>query len=182
MKSPDNFRAVDDLRLLMGFKVVAVVAPTDQIDKVLAKRYSGEATSMATIMAELGESDTLSALAGRGESIDLEELAQAAEDNKVVRLVNLVLLQAIKDKASDIHFEPFEAEFKMRYRIDGILYEMIPPPRHLALPIISRIKVMADLDIAERRLPQDGRIARRSFVIARIWDRHRRRFWTMPMK
>ncbi len=158
MKSPDNFRAVDDLRLLMGFKVVAVVAPAEQIDKVLAKRYSGEGTSMATIMAELGESDTLAALAGRGESIDLEELAQAAEDNKVVRLVNLVLLQAIKDKASDIHFEPFEAEFKMRYRIDGILYEMIPPPRHLALPIISRIKVMADLDIAERRLPQDGRI------------------------
>ena len=158
MKSPDNFRAVDDLRLLMGFKVVAVVAPAEQIDKVLAKRYSGEGTSMATIMAELGESDTLAALAGRGESIDLEELAQAAEDNKVVRLVNLVLLQAIKDKASDIHFEPFETEFKMRYRIDGILYEMIPPPRHLALPIISRIKVMADLDIAERRLPQDGRI------------------------
>ena len=158
MKSPDNFRAVDDLRLLMGFKVDAVVAPAEQIDKVLAKRYTGKTTSMAMIMAELGESDSLAALAGRGESIDLEELAQAAEDNKVVRLVNLVLLQAIKDKASDIHFEPFEDEFKMRYRIDGILYEMIPPPRHLALPIISRIKVMADLDIAERRLPQDGRI------------------------
>ncbi|MHC4209683.1 MAG: GspE/PulE family protein [Planctomycetota bacterium] len=158
MKSPDNFRAVDDLRLLMGFKVEAVVAPADEIDKVLASRYGGQGTSMATIMAELGESDELAALAGRGESIDLEELTQAAEDNKVVRLVNLVLLQAIKDKASDIHFEPFEDEFKMRYRIDGILYEMIPPPRHLALPIISRIKVMADLDIAERRLPQDGRI------------------------
>ncbi len=158
MKSPDNFRAVDDLRLLMGFKVEAVVAPAEQIDKVLASRYGGQGTSMATIMAELGESDTLAALAGRGESIDLEELSQAAEDNKVVRLVNLVLLQAIKDKASDIHFEPFEDEFKMRYRIDGVLYEMIPPPRHLALPIISRVKVMADLDIAERRLPQDGRI------------------------
>jgi type IV pilus assembly protein PilB len=158
MKSPDNFRAVDDLRLLMGFKVEAVVAPADEIDKVLSVRYGGQGTSMATIMAELGESDELAALVGRGESIDLEELTQAAEDNKVVRLVNLVLLQAIKDKASDIHFEPFEAEFKMRYRIDGVLYEMIPPPRHLALPIISRIKVMADLDIAERRLPQDGRI------------------------
>ena len=89
MKSPDNFRAVDDLRLLMGFKVVAVVAPAEQIDKVLAKRYSGEGTSMATIMAELGESDTLAALAGRGESIDLEALAQAAEDNQVVRVVHL---------------------------------------------------------------------------------------------
>ncbi len=158
MKSPDNFRAVDDLRLLMGFKVNAVVAPEDQIDKVLSKRYAGEDSSMTRLVAELSESDTLAALQGRGESIDLEELAQAADDNKVVRLVNLVLLQAIKDKASDIHFEPFEDEFKMRYRIDGILYEMIPPPLHLAVAIISRIKVMAELDIAERRLPQDGRI------------------------
>ena len=158
MKSADNFRAVDDLQLLMGFKVQAVVAPADQIDKVLASRYGGDTTTMSDIMVELGESDALSALAGRGESIDLDELTQAAEDNKVVRLVNLVLLQAIKDKASDIHFEPFENEFKMRYRIDGVLYEMVPPPPHLALPIISRIKVMADLDIAERRLPQDGRI------------------------
>ena len=158
MKSPDNFRAVDDLRLLMGFTVEAVVAPAAQIDHVLSSRYSGQTKSMASMMAELGESDTLAALAGRGDSIDLDELTKAAEDNKVVRLVNLVLLQAIKDKASDIHFEPFETEFKMRYRIDGILYEMIPPPLHLALPIISRVKVMANLDIAERRLPQDGRI------------------------
>jgi type IV pilus assembly protein PilB len=158
MKSPDNFRAVDDLRLLMGFNVEAVVAPTDQIDKVLQKRYSGKSTSMADVMAELDKSDSLASLRGRGESIDLEELAQAAGDNKVIRLINLVLLQAIKDKASDIHFEPFEEEFKMRYRIDGVLYEMIPPPKHLALPIVSRIKVMANLDIAERRLPQDGRI------------------------
>jgi len=158
LKSPDNFRAVDDLRLMMGLKVEAVVAPADQIDAVLKKRYSDDKTSMSTIMAEIGDSDTLSALAGRGDSIDLEELTQAAEDNKVVRLLNLVLLQAIRDKASDIHFEPFEEEFKMRYRIDGILYEMIPPPKHLALPIISRIKVMSNLDIAERRLPQDGRI------------------------
>lgn len=158
MKSPDNFRAVDDLRLLMGFKVTAVVAPSDQIDRVLNKHYSGQVTSMATMMAELGEDESLAAFEGRGDSIDLEELVQAADDNKVIRLLNLVLLQAIKDKASDIHFEPFEDEFKMRYRIDGVLYEMIPPPLHLALPIVSRIKVMAHLDIAERRLPQDGRI------------------------
>lgn len=158
MKTPDNFRAVDDLRLLMGFKVTAVVAPTDQIDKVLSKHYSGESSSMATMIAELGEDEGLAAFQGRGDSIDLEELVQAADDNKVIRLLNLVLLQAIKDKASDIHFEPFEDEFKMRYRIDGVLYEMIPPPLHLALPIVSRIKVMANLDIAERRLPQDGRI------------------------
>jgi type IV pilus assembly protein PilB len=158
MKSPDNFRAVDDLRLLMGFKVQAVVSPADQIDAILKKKYSGESSSMAMMMAELSADKKLASLKGRGESIDLEELASAAEDNKVIRLLNLVLLQAIKDKASDIHFEPFEDEFKMRYRIDGVLYEMIPPPRHLALPIVSRIKVMSNLDIAERRLPQDGRI------------------------
>ncbi len=158
LKSPDNFRAVDDLRLLMGFKVTAVVSPPEQIDEVIKAKYSAGGPSMAAMMAELSESDDFSQFDGRGDSIDLEDLASAADDNKVVRLLNLVLLQAIKDKASDIHFEPFEDEFKMRYRIDGVLYEMVPPPMHLALPIVSRIKVMANLDIAERRLPQDGRI------------------------
>ncbi len=158
MKSPDNFQAVDGIQLMLMYKVTAVVAPADEIDKVLQKRYSGDQTSVANVIAEMGDSDTLAALEGRGDSVDLEVLAQAAGDNKVIRLLNLVLLQAIKDKASDIHFEPFEDEFKMRYRIDGVLYEMIPPPKHLALPIVSRIKVMANLDIAERRLPQDGRI------------------------
>ncbi len=158
LKSPDNFRAVDDLKLMMGFKVNAVVAPPEEIDAVLAKKYAGDGPSLANVMAEMDDSDSLSALQGRGDSVDLDQLSEAAEDNKVIRLVNLVLLQAIKDKASDIHFEPFEEEFKMRYRIDGVLYEMIPPPKHLALAIVSRIKVMANLDIAERRLPQDGRI------------------------
>ena len=156
MKSPDNYRAVDDLRLLMGFKVEAIVSPPDQIDEIIKQRYSAGGPSMADMMADLDESD----LGGFGEddSADLSKLASAASDNKIVRLINLVLLQAIKDKASDIHFEPFEEEFKMRYRIDGVLYEMVPPPMHLAMPIVSRIKIMANLDISERRLPQDGRI------------------------
>ena len=160
MKSPDNYRAVDDLRLLMGFKVQAVVAPPEAVEAAIERLYasSQSGSSMLDVMAQLEESDTLAALEGRGESVDLDQLAAASEDNKVVKLLNLVLLQAIKDKASDIHFEPFEEEFKMRYRIDGVLYEMVPPPPHLALPIVSRIKVMANLDIAERRLPQDGRI------------------------
>ena len=160
MKSADNYRAVDDLRLLMGFKVQAVVAPPAAVDAGIERLYaaSKSGSTMLDVMAALEQSDTLAALEGRGESIDLEQLAAASEDNKVVKLLNLVLLQAIKDKASDIHFEPFEDEFKMRYRIDGVLYEMVPPPPHLALPIVSRIKVMANLDIAERRLPQDGRI------------------------
>ncbi|MBT5656921.1 MAG: Flp pilus assembly complex ATPase component TadA, partial [Phycisphaerae bacterium] len=160
MKSADNYRAVDDLRLLMGFKVQAVVAPPAAVDAAIERLYAvgKSGSSMLDMMEALEDSDTLAALEGRGESIDLDQLTAASKDNKVVRLLNLVLLQAIKDKASDIHFEPFEEEFKMRYRIDGVLYEMVPPPAHLALPIVSRIKVMADLDIAERRLPQDGRI------------------------
>jgi len=160
MKSADNYRAVDDLRLLMGFKVQAVVAPPAAVDATIERLYAAakSGSTMLDVMAALEDSDTLAALEGRGESIDLDQLAAASEDNKVVKLLNLVLLQAIKDKASDIHFEPFEDEFKMRYRIDGVLYEMVPPPPHLALPIVSRIKVMANLDIAERRLPQDGRI------------------------
>ncbi|MEM7624665.1 MAG: ATPase, T2SS/T4P/T4SS family [Planctomycetota bacterium] len=158
LKSADNFRALDDLRLLMGFTVEAVVAPGDQIDTFIDRHYGEDDESLASLVAELSDDSDLEELSDRGESIDLEDLIQQADDNRVKRLLNLVLLQAIKDKASDIHFEPFEDEFKMRYRIDGVLYEMIPPPRHLALPIVSRIKVMANLDIAERRIPQDGRI------------------------
>src|SRR5207342_2775430 len=110
------------------------------------------------IIGEISNDAAVKNLANRGESIDLTDLKEAADSNPVRKLINLVLLQAIKDKASDIHFEPFEDEFKMRYRIDGVLYEMMPPPAHIAAAISSRVKVMANLDIAERRLPQDGRI------------------------
>ena len=159
LKSADNFRALDDLQMLLGFKAKAVVAPTEQLEKKLKTFYGDDEESLSSLVAELAEDEDLEeAASNRGESIDLEALLEMAEDNKVKRLLNLVLLQAIKDKASDIHFEPFEDEFKMRYRIDGVLYEMIPPPKHLSMPIVSRIKVMANLDIAERRLPQDGRI------------------------
>ncbi|MEM0914745.1 MAG: ATPase, T2SS/T4P/T4SS family [Planctomycetota bacterium] len=158
LKSADNFRAVDDLRLLMGFNVKAVVAPAEQVEKKITAYYGDDDESLASLIGEFEGDTDLEELAERGESIDLEELLEMAEDNKVKRLLNLVLMQAIKDKASDVHFEPFEDEFKMRYRIDGVLYEMIPPPRHLAMPIVSRIKVMSNLDIAEHRLPQDGRI------------------------
>jgi type IV pilus assembly protein PilB len=158
MKSADNFRAIDDLKLLMGYQVKPVIAPAAQIDKLLGSKYGGEDESLSHLIHDMSDDKHLGEFSDRGASIDLDSLLEAADDNKVKRLLNLVLLQAIKDKASDIHFEPFEDEFKMRYRIDGILYEMIPPPRHLAMPIVSRIKVMANLDIAERRMPQDGRI------------------------
>jgi len=158
MKTADNFRALDDLRLLMGFQVSAVVAPAEQLEKLIQTYYGDDEESLTSLVAELADDHDLEELADRGESIDLAEQIELADDNRVKRLLNLVLLQAIKDKASDIHFEPFEDEFKMRYRIDGVLYEMIPPPKHLAMPIVSRVKVMSNLDIAERRMPQDGRI------------------------
>jgi type IV pilus assembly protein PilB len=158
MASPENFRALDDLRSLMGYDVEAVLADPDQIDKLIAKHYTAAAESLGEILSELNSDDALKGLKNRGESIDLDSIKEAADSNPVRKLINLVLLQAIKDKASDIHFEPFEDEFKMRYRIDGVLYEMMPPPAHIAPAISSRIKVMANLDIAERRVPQDGRI------------------------
>jgi type IV pilus assembly protein PilB len=162
LKSPDNYRAVDDLKLLMGFRVSAVVAPPEQIDEIIRKRYSAAPTGTSALSAlyadSSSQSDALKSLEGRGDSIDLASLESAADDNQVVRLLNLVLLQAIRDRASDIHLEPFEDEFKMRCRVDGVLYELTPPPRHLALAIVSRVKVMSNLNIAERRLPQDGRI------------------------
>ena len=157
LKSPDNFRAVDDLRLLMGFNVEAVVADSAAIDSLIQKHYS-KTESVMDVVSGLAADDRFKALDRGGASIDLDAVLEAAEDNQVIKLLNLVLLQAIKDRASDIHFEPFENEFKMRYRIDGVLYEMVPPPKHLGPAITSRIKVMSHLDIAERRLPQDGRI------------------------
>lgn len=158
MASQENFRALDDLRSLMGYNVTAKIGDPEQIDKLINKHYNTAAEGLGEILGELNTDDTLKDLKNRGESIDLDSLKEAAESNPVRKLINLVLLQAIKDKASDIHFEPFEDEFKMRYRIDGVLYEMMPPPAHIAPAISSRIKVMANLDIAERRMPQDGRI------------------------
>lgn len=158
MKSPDNFRAVDDLRVLMGFNVEAVVADPALIDALIKKHFSKQ-ESVSEVISNIKVDEKFTKAGGRGgESIDLDAVMEAASDNQVIKLLNLVLMQAIKDRASDIHFEPFEDEFKMRYRIDGVLYEMVPPPKQLGSAIISRIKVMANLDIAERRLPQDGRV------------------------
>ncbi|MHC4215160.1 MAG: GspE/PulE family protein, partial [Planctomycetota bacterium] len=158
LDSPDNFRATDDLSTLMGFSIKAKVTDEESLEKALNKYYSGQEESINELIGEIEEDSTLTEFRGRDASIDLEELKELAESNPVRKLLNLVLLQAIRDKASDIHFEPFEDEYKMRYRIDGVLYEMVPPPKHIAVALSSRIKVMAELDIAERRLPQDGSI------------------------
>jgi len=159
MCNPDNFAATDDIKRFLGFNVQACYSPEDQVAKALAKYYPEEAEEdIKDLIEEIKKDTTLSQLQGRGDSIDLDTLKELAEANPVKKLLNLVLLQAIRDKASDIHFEPFEEEFRMRYRIDGVLYNMMPPPKHIAMAISSRIKVMANLDIAERRKPQDGRI------------------------
>ncbi len=157
----DNFRATDDLSTLLGIKVTAKITDTEALDTALGKYYkkddSGEGIN--ELISEIQEDGFLAEFEGRNQSIDLDEIKELSESNPVKKLLNLVLMQAIRDKASDIHFEPFENEYKMRYRIDGVLYEMLPPPRHIATALSSRIKVMANLDIAERRLPQDGRIS-----------------------
>lgn len=158
MADPGNLQALDDLRNFLGIQQVqAVLAPQRAIEEAITKAYSGKQDSIADIIAELN-ADTSLTIGKRETSIDLESLTEIAEAAPVRKLINMVLLMAIRDHASDIHFEPFEDEYKMRYRCDGVLYEMVPPPRHLAMAISSRIKVMSNLDIAERRLPQDGRI------------------------
>ncbi len=161
LDNPDNFRATDDLSTLTGFKVSAKITDPEALDAALSKYYAEEddKEGINELIDEIQGDGFLAEFGGRNQSIDLDELKELSESNPVKKLLNLVLMQAIRDKASDVHFEPFEDEYKMRYRIDGVLYEMIPPPKHIAAALSSRIKVMADLDIAERRLPQDGRIS-----------------------
>jgi type IV pilus assembly protein PilB len=159
LDNPDNFRATDDLGTLMGFRVEAKLTNTGALEKALGKYYESQEENINQLIGEIQGDSFLAEFEGRNQSIDLDELKELSESNPIKKLLNLVLLQAIRDKASDIHFEPFENEYKMRYRIDGVLYEMVPPPKHIAAALSSRIKVMANLDIAERRLPQDGRIS-----------------------
>ena len=152
---PFDLHVAEDLRFALGKDIHVVVSPSDQIEDLIKQHYGSDTTSMEDVLKQLGEA---------GEALQLREgdgeAAVEAEANAtpIIRFVDLILYQAIQDRASDIHFEPFENEFKIRYRVDGALYEMSPPPRHLALPVISRVKVMANMNIAERRLPQDGRI------------------------
>src|SRR2546422_1941490 len=152
---PFDLHTVEDLRFALGKDIQVVVSPPEQIEELIKQYYGTDTTSMEEVLKQLGEA---------GEALQLREMdgeaAVEAEANAtpIIRFVDLILYQAIQDRASDIHFEPFENEFKIRYRVDGALYEMSPPPRHLALPVISRVKVMANMNIAERRLPQDGRI------------------------
>jgi type IV pilus assembly protein PilB len=156
LADPLDPRAAEDLRFALGKDVDVVVASTEQIENRIKEYYGTDTSSMEEILKRLGEAgETLQIRGDDGTAAAVEAEANATP---IIRFVDLILYQAIQDRASDIHFEPFENEFKIRYRVDGALYEMSPPPRHLALPVISRVKVMANMNIAERRLPQDGRI------------------------
>src|SRR5216110_1608298 len=152
---PLDLRAAEDLRFALGKEIHVVVSPTEQIEDQIKEYYGADTTSMEEVLKQLGDAGELLQIRGDETAAAVEAEANATP---IIRFVDLILYQAIQDRASDIHFEPFENEFKIRYRVDGALYEMSPPPRHLALPVISRVKVMANMNIAERRLPQDGRI------------------------
>ena len=158
---PQKIQIADELRVFLGYEIHVVVATDAEIDKAIEQFYSGEVDTVESIVEEMEEDQDL-AEASKGlleeGPIDLTSAEAMADSAPVRKLLNLVLLMAIKENASDIHLEPFESEFKIRMKADGVLQEMVPPPKHLSFAITTRIKVMANLDIAERRMPQDGRI------------------------
>ncbi|MEO7099180.1 MAG: GspE/PulE family protein [Luteolibacter sp.] len=150
---PLNPQTPEDLRFALGREINVVVAPDYLVESKINECYGGEGKAMEDILSQLE-------IGGGGDNLSAADLESEANSAPIIRYVDLVLYQAIKEKASDIHFEPFEKDFKIRYRVDGALYEMAPPPIHLALPILSRVKVMSNMNIAERRIPQDGRIVK----------------------
>ena len=150
---PFNSSIIDDLTFALDLEIHLIVCDPDYLENLLDTHYPKEESTMDDLLGQVGLQD----FEGLDETKE-NDLTDAANETPIIRFVNLVIQQAIRAKASDIHFEPFEEEFKIRYRVDGALYEMSPPPKSLALPVISRIKVIADLNIAEHRIPQDGRI------------------------
>lgn len=150
-KDPFNNAVIDDLTFTLNKDVKIVVTDPNAVDTLIVQCYGEENSSIDDLLSEISQVDF-------GEENADNDIANMANETPIIRFVNLILQQAIRDKASDIHFEPFEDQFRIRYRIDGALYEMAPPPKSLALPVISRVKVLANLNIAETRIPQDGRI------------------------
>ena len=158
MAEPQNLDILDDLRFTLSCEVKGAIASQGAIDSAIEKYYASQKQQVDDIVRniEVKDVEQIDILHKAGSiNLDLQEQITSAP---VVKLLNYILVAAIKDQASDIHFEPFEEDFKVRYRVDGVLYDMMPPPRHLAQAITSRVKVMSQLNIAETRLPQDGRI------------------------
>lgn len=159
MADPLNVFTVDDLRVMTGYEIKVVISSEAEIKQAIEKYY-GNKGSMEDILKTMddGKGGTLEVVTQEEEQVDIASLEAAGEEAPVVKIVNLILTGAVKSGASDIHIEPFEKSLRTRYRIDGVLHEISSPPKRLTSAIISRIKIMANLDIAERRLPQDGRI------------------------
>jgi type IV pilus assembly protein PilB len=155
MSDPSNIFAIDDIKFMTGYNVEVVVAPEQAIKDAIDKYYD-QSSSFDDVMGDLDDIDL--EIVEDDDDVDVGALEKASEDAPVVKLVNLILTDAIKRGASDIHIEPYEKSFRVRYRIDGMLYEVMKPPMKLKNALTSRVKIMAELDIAERRLPQDGRI------------------------
>ncbi len=161
MCDPQKLTILDELRTFLGYDIKAMVATEGAVMKSLEKFYASGTESVESLVSDMEEDEELRKAAEAMDTdgpLDLTSVEAMADSAPVRKLLNMVLLMAIRDHASDLHFEPFEDEFRIRIKADGVLYEMVPPPRHLAFAITTRIKVMANLDIAERRLPQDGRI------------------------
>ncbi len=149
MRNPLDYQTVETLRFITGQDVLPVAVDPEQFDQELERYYPEKTDSVADILTMLGPDE---------EEDDGRSDEDRANDAPIVKFVDVVILQAIKDKASDIHFEPFEHNFRIRYRVDGGLVEMPEPPKSLAIPVISRVKIISGLNISERRRPQDGRI------------------------
>lgn len=152
---PLKVSVFDDLRFILGMNIKSAIASEEDIIDAIRRHYGAEGETIEDILGVFGEKMEIMAPEEMEDVTTLQELASRAP---VIKLLNMIMLQAVKEKASDIHFEPFEQEYKVRYRVDGVLYEVARPPKNLSLGLASRIKVMANMDIAERRLPQDGRI------------------------
>ncbi len=157
---PQNLTIQDELRTFLGHEINMVIATERDIRQTIGRYYDSDSESVEKLVAELANDEELKAAISllENDKFNLSDMEALADSAPVRKLLNMVLLMAIKDHASDIHFEPFEDEFRIRIKAEGVLYEMVPPPRHLAFAITTRVKVMANLDIAERRMPQDGRI------------------------
>jgi type IV pilus assembly protein PilB len=158
MADPQNITAIDELQFMLNCSVVGVLATPEQVSAAIDHYYGNQKESMSDLLNSMAGDPDMEVLGSNDAAFDARNIEQMVNAAPVVKFLNLVLLTAIRDQASDIHFEPFESEFKIRYRIDGTLLEIPPPPRALAMALCSRIKVMSNMDIAERRVPQDNRI------------------------
>lgn len=161
MVDPTNIIAIDDIRLITGYDIETLIATEDSIKKAIARQYGStdlaavEETVKDISAADFGDMEVDDA---SEEEVSLDQLRELVDEAPIVRVVNLIISQAINDKSSDIHIEPDVKSVRVRYRVDGVLHEVMQPPKHIQAPMVSRIKIMSNLDIAERRIPQDGKI------------------------